>query len=172
MSRNLISYSKKIKKYATEILKRTDVVNILSEFGVVEIGGAYDLDVMYDPDIDICVVCENPRCASVAALNRLVDLRLFQKYEYGDFEKFKRENRPEGFIIVLKLEHKKVKWEIEVWFLKCSNRIEKEFHCALKKSLDLKMKLKILKQKEVRETRGLNKHQLSSFSIYKTLLEN
>lgn len=172
MSRDLILYSKKIKKYATDVLKKTDVLNILSKFGEIKMRGAYELDVMYGPDIDICVICKDPKSASVAALNKFINLRLFQKYEYGDFEKFKRENIPESFIVVLKLEYKKVKWEIEVWFLKRSDEAEKEFYHTLKKALNLKMKLKILEQKEARETRGLSKHQMSSFSIYKSFLGN
>jgi len=170
MDKNLITYSNRIRKYASQILQKTRILNILSDFGKVETGGSYDLDLMYDPDIDICVISKNPRLSSIKALSKLIGLRLFQKYEYGDFEKFERKNRPKSFIIVLIFEYEGLKWEIEIWFLKKLDEREVQFQNKLKKSLNPKMRMRILERKKARRTRGLTKHQLSSFDIYKSLL--
>ncbi|HRZ30436.1 MAG TPA: hypothetical protein P5274_02095, partial [Candidatus Paceibacterota bacterium] len=163
---------KQVKTNADKILSGTNLVDILSGFGQVKMRGAYDLDLMYGPDIDIVVLNDNPRESSVKALQKLIDLRLFQKYEYGDFEKFKRAKRPESFIIVLKVEHENVKWEIEIWFLKDIDKEEIEFIDKLKKILTPEVRLEILRQKDEREKGGLDKHKLSSFEIYQTFLSN
>lgn len=85
MEKDLLSYSKQVKESADQILSSTKLLDILSSFGQIEMRGAYDLDLMYGPDIDIAVLSDNPRESSVKALQKLIDLRLFQKYEYGDF---------------------------------------------------------------------------------------
>lgn len=172
MEKDLITYSKQVKANADKILSGTNLFDILSDFGQVKMRGAYDLDLMYGPDIDIVVLNDNPRESSVKALQKLIDLRLFQKYEYGDFEKFKRAKRPESFIIVLKVGHENVKWEIEIWFLKEIDKEEIEFIDKLKKILTPEVRLEILRQKDEREKGGLDKHKLSSFEIYQTFLSN
>jgi hypothetical protein len=170
MEKDLLTYSKQVKSVADQILNETKLLDILSSFGQVEMRGSYDFDLMYGPDIDIAVISDNPRETSVKTLQKLIDLRLFQKYEYGDFEKFKREKRPESFIIVLEVEHEQVKWEIEIWFLEELDKEEVEFQNKLKGILTPEIKLEILKQKDEREKGGLDKHKLSSFEIYQSFL--
>lgn len=70
-------YSEKIKADADQLMETTDIINNLSEFGQINIGGSYKYDLMWNPDIDIVVVCDNPRQKSVEALRKMVDLRLF-----------------------------------------------------------------------------------------------
>lgn len=168
---NVIKYSEKIKQQADALLDCTKVLDVLGAFGEVNIGGAYELDLMYDPDIDIRVYCENPREASVAALEQFVSQRNFQKYQYGDFEKFNRENRPKSFIIVLIIPFEGLKWEIEIWFYGKDEKKDDSMAQKLKTNMTEDIKREILEAKLERNEKGITKHELSSMQIYEEVLK-
>ncbi len=165
---NVKLHSKQIKSVADEILSKTDLINILGEFGKVIIGGSYKYNLMWEPDIDIVVKCEDPRKASKLALQKLIELKLFQKYEYGDFVNFKREDRPESYIMNLRLPYTNQEWEIETWFFKeiPENQTDKLIETKLNKD----NKMTILQMKQKRAESGNTKHQISSAEIYKRVL--
>jgi len=149
------------------LLNKTDLINILSKFGNVIIGGSFKYNIMWGADIDIIVICQNTRKSSLEALNKVIKSKLAQKYEYGDFVTFKRDKRPESYILNLILPFNDRKWEIEIWFFKEEPNEQKEIDDLMKNKLTEKNKLEILKMKEERENNGLSKHSLSSVEIYK-----
>lgn len=104
------------------------------------------------------------------ALNQVIEAKLAQKYEYGDFVTFKREKRPESYILNLILPFSNRKWEVEIWFFKEIPADQNEINSLMKSKLNEKKKLVILKMKEKRERIGLTKHSLSSVDIYKKVL--
>jgi hypothetical protein len=125
---------------------------------------------MWGADINISVICQNTRQSSLELLNKVIEAKLAQKYEYGDFVTFKREKRPESYILNLILPFNNRKWEIEIWFFDKESDDQKEVDDLMKVKLNEKNKLLILKMKEKRERSGLSKHSLSSFDIYKKVL--
>ena len=163
-------YSDQIKRDARELIELTDLINRLNEFGEVIVGGSFYYDLMWGPDIDILIICDNPRIQSVAALRQLVDLRLFQKYEYGDFAKFKRKNRPVAYILNLILPFRDQKWEIEVWFTDEYPENRRKMDDLIKSKLDNKNRQTILEMKKSRQEKGVDKHSLASVDIYKKVL--
>ncbi len=168
--KEILEFSQKTKSDAVALLKRTDLIKILSQFGQVIIGGSYKYDLMWGADIDITVICPDTRQASLAALNNVVQARLAQKYEYGDFVTFKRDKRPESYILNLILPFNDRKWEIEVWFFNRAPDSHQEIDNLMKSKLNEANKLQILKMKEKRDRGGLSKHLLSSVDIYKKVL--
>lgn len=74
--KEILEFSQKTKSDATALLKRTDLIKILSQFGQVIIGGSYKYDLMWGADIDITVICQDTRKSSLAALNNVVQARL------------------------------------------------------------------------------------------------
>lgn len=169
-NKDILDFSKKTKTDAVALLNQTNLINILSKFGNVIIGGSFEYDIMWGADIDITVVCQNTRKSSLEALNKVIEAKLAQKYEYGDFVTFKREKRPESYILNLILPFNDRKWEIEIWFFNKESNDQKEVDDLMKSKLNEKNKLAILKMKEKRERSGLSKHSLSSFDIYKKVL--
>lgn len=167
--KNITNKSKHTKQIADKILVSTNLTEILSEFGKVEVIGSYKYDLMYGPDLDIIVETDQPQVSSFNALSKLIQTELFAKYEYGDFVKFPRVNRPRGYIIVLKIEVDSVKWEIEIWFLN-KNEIPHDNLEVLIKNMTKNQRDEILKLKHVREESGLDKNNLSSMEIYKKVL--
>lgn len=170
LSSDLISFSKQTKLDANEILNNTGIISILEKFGVVRIGGSYFSGLMYGPDLDVEVKCDNPKEAAVKFLNKIVEQEIFQKQEFGNFKKFKRENRPETFIVVCKVEYNRRKWEIEIWFKNEFDDESIKFETKLL-NISAEQKLEILKSKQDRDVNKLDKHKLSSYEIYKTVLE-
>jgi len=165
----LSTFSNKIKTQADYIMESTNLVSTLEEFGEVLVHGSYPLDIMYSADIDIVVTAEDIRAVSLNAFKTLIELRQFQKFEYGDFVKFRRENRPQGYIIVLKTTVEDIKWEIEIWFLTSSVKEYNNFQW-LKERINASARKKILEAKHLREVTGKTKHQLSSYELYKQIL--
>ncbi len=163
------TYSKNTKKQADLILKRTQLVESLSRFGTVHIIGSYPMDLMYNPDIDIVVTSKDIRTSSLKALEAILQKRICQKIEYGDFVKFKRAKRPAGYIIVLKIISKGVLWEVEIWFLSSAQK-EKKFMEKVVKQLTPEKKKLILEFKHLINQSHISKHQISSTNIYDAVL--
>ena len=169
-NKDILEFSKKTKTDAVALLNRTNLISILKKYGDVIIGGSFKYDLMWGPDIDIIVICPNTKKSSLEALNQVIEAKLAQKYEYGDFVTFKREKRPESYILNLILPHVDKKWEIEIWFFEEIPTNQKEIDILMKSKLNEKNKLVILKMKEKRERIGLTKYSLSSVDIYKKVL--
>lgn len=166
----LLEYSETQKLTATKILEDSNLISLLSKYGKCSIAGSYAYDLMCGSDIDLIIETDNPREASLQAVKELLDARQFQKYQYGDFEKFPRVNRPKSFIVVLISDIEGVKWETEIWFEKHLPQNIIEIDSLIKERLTPESRLAILRLKHERNDRGNDKHQLSSSHIYKAVL--
>lgn len=166
----LLKYSEKQKLTATKILEDSNLVPLLSNYGKCSLVGSYSYDLMCGSDIDLIIETDNPREASIKAVRALIDARQFQKYQYGDFEKFPRINRPMSFIIVLISDIDGVKWETEIWFERLFPQTLIEIDSLIKERLTSESRLIILRLKMERNKRGEDKHRLSSSKIYKAVL--
>lgn len=167
---DVVVYSEKMKREADDILKNTELLKILSEFGTPHIIGSYAMDLIYNPDIDIVVETDNLRGASVDALSALVKKGDFEKIEYGDFVKFPHVNRPNGYIIVLRTTRGDVRWEIEIWFLSNTTKEENDVS-RVRASLTPELKRTILEFKRHIHEKNISKHKISSADIYRAVLE-
>jgi len=169
-NKDILEFSKKTKTDAVALLERTKLMDILKKNGEVIIDGSFKYDLMWGPDIDIVVVCQNTRRSSLEALNQVIEAKLAQKYKYADFVTFKMEKRPESYILNLILPFNNREWEVEIWFFNKIPDNQKEIGVLMETKLNEKNKLAILKMKEKRERIGLTKHSLSSVEIYKRTL--
>jgi len=169
---NIELHSKRVKNTANNLLKKTNLVRLLDEFGEVVVCGSYKYDLMWGNDIDIIVKCNDERKASKDALQKLVESRLFQKYEYGDFVKFKRNNRPNSYIVNLRLPYEGQNWEIETWFFEKIPVEQIDIDNLIREKLNNQNKKTILMMKKFREERDDSKHKISSTKIYIEVLKN
>ena len=166
----ILQYSKETKADAVALLKSIGLIQLLNSFGQVITGGSFEYDLMWDADIDIIVICKDVRKSSLSALNQLIEAKIAQKYEYGDFESFKRDDRPESYILNLVIPYKNRMWEVEIWFFTEIPKSSKEINDLMNSKLDSTTILEILKMKEKRKRMGMSKHSLSSVEIYKKVL--
>lgn len=166
------TFSQKTKLQAEKLLSDTKTVEILNNYGKVKIGGSYALDLMYGADIDIFVESSNPREDSIKALNDLIDERKYRKYQYGDFVKYSMEGRPNSYIIVLICDYEGRQWEVEIWFFEPGKNDQKKIIEDTKNKLTLEKRGLILAIKAQREESGISKKKLSSYKIYKAVLDD
>lgn len=169
---DVLSFSKKTKQEADELLLVGKVKDVLSKYGEVEINGSYKYDLMYGPDIDVVVLTDNPGEAAEKALFEFVKERNFQKYQFGDFNKFPRENRPRSYIVVLIHEYKGRRWEIEIWFASQKPRgdVDEELDRLLM-NVTPEQKETILRLKHEREIHNKTKHDIDSPTVYRGVLK-
>ena len=169
---DVLTFSNKTKKEADELLTLGKVKDVLSKYGEVVITGSYKYNLMYGPDIDLVVLTEDPDESAEKALFEFVQNRNFQKYQFGDFNKFPRENRPRSYIVVLIHEYEGRRWEIEIWFgkEKLQGDVDEELDNLLMNVTD-KQKEKILQLKHQRKTSNKTKHHLDSPTIYRGVLQ-
>lgn len=165
----LEKHSEDTKRQANLLLQSTKILDILNKFGDAHVVGSYSLNIMYGPDLDILVETNDIKKNSTSALQEIIDKALFRKIEYGDFVKFPMENRPKGYILVLKAEVENVKWEVEVWFLKDISKQLSEYK-QLKSRIAVDNRIEILEAKHLRDTSNTDKHKLRSFEIYEQIL--
>lgn len=60
MDRKLLQeHSSNAKNQAEALLESTNLIDLLSKYGIVHLIGSYPLNIMYGPDIDIIVETEN-----------------------------------------------------------------------------------------------------------------
>lgn len=166
---NLSSLSQAKRKHAEDILKKTNIEEILSKFGRVRVGGSFYTNLMTNNDIDIVVVSEDKYKSAKSFAEYLIQNRVFQKFEFGDFSKFKREKRPDDFIVVVKYEYGGEKWEIEIWFKDTLDTENVQLEEELLK-IDESTRLKILEEKYNRD-KSSDKFKLSSYEIYKKYIK-
>lgn len=166
---DVLQFSQQTKQDADDLLKQGNVLAILSKYGTVHLTGAYKYDLMWEPDIDIIVVTDNPEEASLHALNKCIEGKNFRKYQLGDFIHHPLEGRPHGMIMVLIHEYKGRKWEIEIWFQKTLSENNSDLDTLISSANEEQKKI-ILELKHQRETGDLSKHTLNSSAIYRGVL--
>ena len=164
-SKKLIKISENIKTIADNLLNEKNIVEILSMFGEPLIIGSYALNLMIDEDIDIVIKTKSPRESAINVLNKFIELGTFQKYGFGDFKKFPINGRPNGYIVTLRTEYNKTKWELEIWILEEIVQYLEQMK-KFKKLINDKNRLEILGMKYQRKILGQSKNDISSFEIY------
>ena len=157
-----------LKKSAENLLKSTNILDILSKFGEVHIVGSYAFDLMTESDIDLVVITNDPKKSSENALEFISKQHLFQKIEYGDFQKFPRKNRPLFYIFNMRTPWGDEIFEIETWFVPEAK--DKFDFVEMMKNISNEQKQEILKLKLERKEKGIDKKELSSYEIYKRVL--
>jgi len=169
MRDSLISQSEVLKKEADLLLQKSNLLELLRDYGEVRFTGAYRLDLMFEGDIDIHVI--NPQItkeSTVKVLNRLIEQGFFRAYFFGDWVKFRKVKFPKGFYIGLKTVFNQRKWKIDIWFLKKDDPKEIKLMNFIEKNLDSKKRLTILKFKQIRSRKNI---EISSPDIYKIVIE-
>ena len=160
--------SQQVYQDAKSLLENTEIIDLFNDLGTVHIVGSYAANLMWDPDIDIVVVTDNPQESAIKAINGLARKEKFEKLEFGDFKNHPKKNRPESFIVNARKEWKGEKWEIETWFV---TELGDNLEVIEKlKNLNNKDKEAIIEKKKQRSLSGNTKHELSSWKIYQDFI--
>lgn len=165
---DLIKYSKNIKKEASSLLQESNLLRILSQIGDVSVGGSYDLDLMYDRDLDIFVYSDKITEKIVKnLLNLFIDSNYYWGYKFYDFVKYQSGWGPRSYYIGLKNVFEKNLWKIDVWLFPYEVPSKDTFIEEIKQAKDEQRSAILLLKKYKSEKLD---NMLRSYKIYDAVL--
>jgi hypothetical protein len=169
--------AERLRKQASLILSKSRLLELLAEYGKVNVTGSYALDLMTAADIDIHVINPTIRKAVVKeALDRLIKQDFFDGYHFHDWVShfrtarfaFPNDTNPlKGYYLALRVVFRRRRWKIDVWFLKKPDSKGVRLMRMVKDNMTEKTRLTILKLKHMRSERKLD---VSSAVIYKAVM--
>jgi len=157
---------------ADKLLEHTDLINILSTFGDVTLGGSYSFDLMVDRDIDFNVVIP---CYSLELRTKIIKILVEQPWAYSvnmtdriTFEPKSNLQAPRGLFVGLTVPFPDNRWNIDIWFTltEPDKTIDQIILAATQKQKD-----NILEKKFEVAKNGKKEKGITSFEIYKSILE-
>lgn len=166
----ILELSNKFKADADKLLDETNLLNLLSNHGEVNVTGSYDYDLMMSGDIDIEVFGDFDRDKALETFNDLVNSTSFTGYMFFDWVTYKSDKWPLGYYIGFKqimpgYEHQ---WKIDVWLIKDNSPRARNFQKSLKQITDMQ-KMLILKLKHWAKSQ---EDEIQSVDIYDAVLKN
>jgi len=176
-TQDLTRNSQKLCQSAQEILEITNLREILSEMGRVEIIGSLRWKAMYRLDIDLLVISEDiNKDKALKVTKKYLDSGLFKKVSLTNYLEFPVHDMPLGFTWELIALHKDMEWKFDIWYLKPSESYThlvsdsiKRFEPLLSKNPE-KIDI-ILKIKEKYFDGVKYKDNITGFDIYTAVLE-
>jgi len=170
---SLIKKSQNLQKSAEEIVRKTDIVKMLSTLGKVDFVGSYALKLLYRPDIDVFVTSQN--CSKTRAIKltkEFLDKDIFQTIGFANGHDFKLPNNLDGYYWELIYIVDGIKWKFDVWYTAVTDiksiRNTKVVQAKLKENPSATQKILELKHKlynGVTYREGMN-----GFKIYEKIL--
>jgi sRNA-binding regulator protein Hfq len=177
MNINLIKNSQDLSGKASEVLKKTNAIEVFSKLGKVEIIGSLRLNLLYRFDIDLLVISENiDKEKAQTVTKQFLDSNIFQTVALADYQSFPAFDMPLGFYWELVVLHEGKNWKFDVWYLKREERYTnlvlssiKKFKKALSRNPE---KAEIILKIKADYFNGVKyKDQVKSFDIYTAVLE-
>jgi hypothetical protein len=108
---SLIEESKKWYKDATDLLQATDLVKLLSKYGEPIFNGSYAYELMFDSDIDIFLLTDNPSREMADSLAKdLINSGHWTSFMYCDWPT----NNPKGPYFCVKQDFKGHRWKVDI----------------------------------------------------------
>jgi hypothetical protein len=166
----------RLREQANLILRKARLLDLLAEYGKVNVTGSYALNLMTTGDIDIHVT--NPTIKKVAVkevLDRLIAQNFFDGYHFHDWvSHFKtarivfHDEPLKGYYIALKIVFRKRRWKIDIWFLKRPDSKGVRLMKMIEDNMTDKTRSTILRLKDMRDERKLD---ISSSVICKAAVE-
>ena len=118
--------NQKLQKDASALLKKINLVDILSKFGRVEIGGSYIYGTMVDEDIDIAVIVQNTDLnfqLRKRVMEELLSLDGLDGIAMTDRYHNPKKAAPKGFWFGPIINFNQSKWNIDIWFVTESEKL-------------------------------------------------
>lgn len=167
-------YSNKIKQVANKLLKETNLVNLLEQFGEVILGGSYSYDLMVDRDLDFGLAV-----SSITPEMRAEIVKTFAKQSWAykvkivdrvNFKPLSHLEAPRGLFLGLTIPFPDERWNIDVWFMVAEHvgkdPLAKRMESATEEQKDVMLDIKYALMKSGQKEKGT-----TSAEIYKAVLD-
>lgn len=168
-----------LKNRAQEILRKTDLHKILSEFGEVVFTGSFELDTMVWNDIDIQILPKNGKGIEEEKklLAKLTGILIsgfpIKKLNFIDFYIRKKPKMPEGRYVGFQYwdEENSEEWKFDIWILSEADfDRNRTFMKEMKEKLTGNLRTKAIEIKGKLTDEYGRPPQLASYNIYRALV--
>lgn len=166
-------YSQLIRQEADRLLSHTKLLDLLAQFGDVDLGGSYAYDLMVDRDLDFGVSVKEITPDFRA---KVVSIFAKQPWSYSvnmtdrvNFEPLSNLSAPRGLFIGLTVPFPVERWNIDIWFI-VSDTLPKDTLAELIKKATDEQKQTILEIKYELMNSGKKQKGVTSAEIYKAVL--
>jgi hypothetical protein len=165
----------KLQKDADALLENLNLVDILSKFGRVEIGGSYIYGTMADEDIDIAVIVESEDFSyelRQLIMEILLKLKSLDGIAMTDRYHHQKKGAPKGFWFGPIIIFKQSKWNIDIWFVTENEKLSHHNSALHKRMLNIseKQRQAILQIKYDALQSNLKEKGETSTEIYSAVL--
>jgi hypothetical protein len=165
--------SNTLRSEADKLLAHTDIVNLLAQFGDVNLGGSYKYGLLIDRDLDFGVTLHS---FDLSLRQKIANLISSQPWVYGlnmsdriSFKPLSNLEAPRGLYLGLTVPFPTERWNIDIWFTLADFKPDTSIEDRLM-ALNENEKNEILLLKYKSVTDGTKIKGMTSFEIYKKVL--
>lgn len=170
---DLLKQQEELQKEARDLLKETGILDFISKFGEVEIGGSLDSGLMVWRDIDMGVISQKLNEDHYwEMVHFLFNLENYHGLYIQDFRKSVNQRSPKGLYIGLKIKYKENMWKVDAWYIKPREEGDFNFNAWLRDKLNNENRKTILEIKSQVYRNPKYKKEIFSTDIYKGVIEN
>ncbi len=165
----LLKKAELLKEEGNFLLKDSNLVDFLSQYGQVTISGSFGLNLLVNGDIDFRLVPFNfSKIQAIEIHNELIRQDYFRGFYFGDYIENPKDGFPLGYYLGLNKIYKGEFWKFDIWYM---NEIEKDkenFMDFIEANITPELRYEILKLKQERNEK---KQDILSVDIYKSVFE-
>lgn len=176
----LLEKAQGMKDEVDKILSESELVEILSQYGEVKIGGSYALDLMLRPDIDIFVITDKHDWEKVLKVTTdLMTKRYFREVcfvNWVDFDGNTKKDFMKGYYFQPLVQIGESFWKIDLWLTTKEyykpEKFTDRFQTLLDKETDNAKRITIMEIKEAMREGKKYRGNVNGKMIYEAVLEN
>jgi hypothetical protein len=135
----IIEQSVKSKRQADLLINGSGIMDILSTYGEVKIGGSYALNVMLRPDLDFFVIADKHDWSKVLDINSKIMSSKFFKIvcfaNWNDFGETTPDDNMKGYYFMTKISTEDTTWKCDIWLITPDQDKSSEYTETFKKLL-------------------------------------
>ncbi|MCX6808451.1 MAG: hypothetical protein NTW50_02175 [Candidatus Berkelbacteria bacterium] len=163
-----IEQSGELKREAEKMLDDSALLELLRQYGRVEITGSYSYDLMVAKDIDIHIFVKDLKKSDIfEIMGKLIEQNYFRSFKldnFVDYPDVRFPDFPRGYYLGLQSVDRN--WKIDLWFIVEDSASGKKFTSQLMK-IDEATRILILTLKDYKKAKGW---RFSSTVIYEAVL--
>jgi hypothetical protein len=169
---DLLKQQEELQKEAHQLLDETGILEFLSKFGEIEIGGSLDSGLMVWRDIDLGVIAkvldEDKYWGIVQFLFGLNNY--YHSLYIQDFRESVNPNSPKGLYVGLKIKFREKIWKVDVWYVEPRKETETNYNEWLKEQLNDENRKIILEIKSKVFEHPKYRKEISAVDIYDSVI--
>lgn len=168
--KDLLQLSKERRIEADQLLKESELIPLLEQFGEVIITGSYKHDLMITPDLDLYVITKKDTFKTASEINsKMVQQQKWNGYMLFDWHQFRKPYFPDSYYVGAQTPFAGNVWRVDIWVLNELTQNIVDFNTWISQNFKEVHRITILK---IKNERDIQNSKISSYEIYKAVIEN